>query len=402
MYTKNTGHIVGRTAILSVAVILAASLVVAQAQVTFPTLDIRVPVPPRPLVAGGAVHLAYEIHLTNFSGVPTRLDSVDVREAAQPEEASLASFQGAQLDGALLRLGAPPANGETRVIPPGQSAVLFLWITLTSTRVPTSLTHRIRFNVQGAAFTIEGVEVLPSPALPRVVGPPLEGDAWLAVNGPGNAAGHRRALIALGGQARIAQRFAVDWVRLYDDGRTVRGEPLDNNSYRAFGANVLAVDDGIVREVLDGIPENVPDPTARVVPITPKTLVGNYVLLDIGGGAYAVYAHLQLASVQVKAGDRVRKGQVLGRVGNTGNSSEPHLHFHIVDRPSAIDAEGVPYALESFLLELAPDKVTPAMTAFGNSLAIGEGGMAAWRAAVPQRRQNELPLLDALVTFQGP
>ncbi|NOT24999.1 MAG: M23 family metallopeptidase [Acidobacteria bacterium] len=254
--------------------------------------------------------------------------------------------------------------------------MLFVWVTLTSTRVPTSLTHRIRFNVagragtgppdsqdavpgQGSPFTIDGIDAPLSSALPRVIGPPLEGDRWLALNGPHNNVGHRRALIALAGQARIAQRFAVDWVRLYEDGRTFRGEPLDNNSYRSFGANVLAVDDGVVRDVLDGIPENVPHPTARVLPITPQTLVGNYVLLDIGGDAYAVYAHLRLGSVQVKAGDRVRKGQVLGRVGNTGNSSEPHLHFHMVDRPSPIDAEGIPYALESSSWNRRPTKRHP-------------------------------------------
>ncbi|NOT25000.1 MAG: hypothetical protein HOP16_02755 [Acidobacteria bacterium] len=90
-----------RTASLGVAIILAASVVVAQAQATFPTLDIRVPVPPRPFVAGGAVHLAYEIHLTNFSGMATRLDSVEVRDTARPEEALLASFEGTQFDGAL-------------------------------------------------------------------------------------------------------------------------------------------------------------------------------------------------------------------------------------------------------------------------------------------------------------
>jgi murein DD-endopeptidase MepM/ murein hydrolase activator NlpD len=218
-------------------------------------------------------------------------------------------------------------------------------------------------------------------------------------NGPGNGPNHRRTLFALAGEGRIAQRFAIDWVRLFEDGRTFQGDPRNNTSYRAFGAKVFAVADGIVVKTLDGLPENMPDPVARAVPITPTTVSGNYILLDLGDEAYAVYGHLQPGSLIVKNGDRVRRGQMLALVGNTGNSSEPHLHFHVADRPRAIDAEGVPYAFALFEIEVEPEIVTPALRAVGGSLEIDPSGLAKWKAAPLQRRQKEIPLLNAIVTF---
>jgi hypothetical protein len=77
-------------------------------------------------------------------------------------------------------------------------------------------------------------------------------------------------VLAVAGEGRIAQRFAIDWVRLFADGRAFRGDPHNNASCRAFGARVFAVADGTVVETLDSLPENVPDPVARAVPITPR------------------------------------------------------------------------------------------------------------------------------------
>jgi murein DD-endopeptidase MepM/ murein hydrolase activator NlpD len=209
----------------------------------------------------------------------------------------------------------------------------------------------------------------------------------------------RRTLFALAGEGRIAQRFAIDWVRLNNDGRTWEGDPSRNASYRAYGADVLAVADGIVFETHDGIPENVPDPVARGVPMTPDTLGGNYVLLDTGDPAYAFYAHLQPGSLKVKKGDQVHRGQVLALVGNTGNSTEPHLHFHVGDRNSPFDSEGVPYALDSFDLEASSAQVTPAIVSVGNSLGLDSARFAKWMAAPPERRRAELPSINAIVKF---
>ncbi|HEU4689575.1 MAG TPA: M23 family metallopeptidase [Vicinamibacterales bacterium] len=388
------------------ALTVISSSIAAQAPATFSPLDVRVPVSPRPLVAAGQTHIAYEVHITNMASRAATLDLVEVRDrSSKPDATPLLRLEGDVLDGALLRFGAQPNDGDRRLLAAGQTSVLCVWLSVGSDRVPRQLTHHVVVRLPTAAGTgtnaisVDGFDVAVVRDTPRVIGPPLEGDHWLAANGPDNSAGHRRTFLSLTGQARIAQRFAIDWVRVHDDGRTFRGDPLTNASYRAFGADVLAVADGVVVDALDEIPENVPDLVARAVPMTPRTLVGNYVLLDIGNGAWAVYAHLQLGSVRVRKGDRVRRGQVLGLVGNTGNSTEPHLHFHLSDRGQALDSEGIPYVFDRFELEAAGPDVTRAFRTVGQNLQIDAASITEWFARPSQTRKNEIPLMNALIAF---
>ncbi len=159
---------------------------------------------------------------------------------------------------------------------------------------------------------------------------------WLTGNGPAAESGHRRALIPVGGVPAIAQRFAIDYVMVGDDNKTFTGDQLKNESYHAEGVDALAVANGVVVEVKDSIPENIPGVNSRAVPITLETVGGNHVVIDIGGGHYAFYAHVKPGSLRVKLGDKVKRGQVIALVGNTGNSTEPHLHFHISDGDLAV------------------------------------------------------------------
>jgi murein DD-endopeptidase MepM/ murein hydrolase activator NlpD len=124
----------------------------------------------------------------------------------------------------------------------------------------------------------------------------------------------------------------------------LNGDPFVNKNYSAYGSEVLAVADAVVAAIKDGIPENVPGPTSRAVPITSETVGGNFVVLDLGG-QFAFYAHLQPGSLRVKSGDRVTRGQVIGLLGNSGNSTEPHLHFHVSTGVSPLGSEGLPYAI---------------------------------------------------------
>jgi murein DD-endopeptidase MepM/ murein hydrolase activator NlpD len=96
----------------------------------------------------------------------------------------------------------------------------------------------------------------------------------------------------------------------------------------------------------DQVPGTLPDPTT----ITLKTVDGNHVILDIGHGMYAFYAHLKKGSITVHDGERIKAGTVIGNLGNTGNTSGPHLHFHVMDGPSAMGSQGVPYVIDGFRL----------------------------------------------------
>jgi hypothetical protein len=194
---------------------------------------------------------------------------------------------------------------------------------------------------------VEGGAAKVGEAKPIIIGPPVRGE-WVPAQGAGNGVGHRRALFALQGAPRIAQRFAIDWVQVGTDGKTFAGSEKDSKSYHAYGRDVLAVGDAVVVSAQDGIPENVPGSNSRAVAITPETIGGNYLILDLGGNHFAFYGHLQPGSLRVKVGNRVRRGQVIGLVGNSGDCDQPQLHFHISDTNSVLDSEGLPYAIDSF------------------------------------------------------
>src|SRR5262249_38518940 len=183
---------------------------------------------------------------------------------------------------------------------------------------------------------------------PVVMASPLRGDHWWTPNGPANDSIHRRIVIALGSHFGLPERFAVDWIKLGDDGQSFTGDEHDNRSYHAYNAEVIAVADGQVISIKDGIPENVPNSSPMAVPITLETIGGNNVVEDLGGGKYAFYAHLIPGTIAVKPGDRVKRGQLLGRLGNSGNSTEPHLHFHVCDAPDPLFSNGLPFEIDHF------------------------------------------------------
>jgi len=84
------------------------------------------------------------------------------------------------------------------------------------------------------------------------------------------------------------------------------------------------------------------------VPITLETIAGNTITIDLGGGQFAYYMHLQPNSLRVKAGDRVRRGHVLACIGASGDAREPHLHFELTTSPKVIRGEGIPYLLNRY------------------------------------------------------
>lgn len=353
-----------------------------QKPLTIP-LDVVVPIAPTAFRADGKMNLVYELHIVNMGSKDctlTQLDAVSADSPAKP----LASFSGATLGNMISRPGQTVA--EKTKLAGGSEAVVFMWVTVDSPQdVPKTIRHRISVKIGSYPdqLTLETSPISVGRG-PIVISAPLQGDHWLAANGPSNTSGHRRALITLGGRAVISQRFAIDWVKVGNDGKTHHGDPLDNKNYYAFGSNALAVADGIVTEVKDGIPLNVPGLNSRAVPITLETVGGNHVILNIGNGNYAFYAHLQPHSIRVKVGDRVHRGQVLGLVGNTGNSTEPHLHFHISNASSPLGSEGLPYYLRSFEVE-------------GKAVGLTWNPSTATGAA--EKHRMEIPLEDDVVRF---
>jgi murein DD-endopeptidase MepM/ murein hydrolase activator NlpD len=229
-----------------------------------------------------------------------------------------------------------------------------------------------------------------------VIGPPLEGNGWVALDSLDTVKGdHRGAISPVNGGLFISQRYAIDWVRLDENGHYLHGDPTDVRCYTGYGDPILAVADGVVVETLNNLenatPPKSPDPST----ITLQNALGNHVILDIGGGYYAFYAHMQKGSVTVKPGDRVRRGQVLGRVGNSGNTASPHLHFHIMNGPTVYGSDGLPYAMDHF--ELAGQ--IPAEEFGDFTVPFLEKDFNPWRSGPPMSRRKQYPLNYTIINF---
>ena len=197
--------------------------------------------------------------------------------------------------------------------------------------------------------------------------------------------------MAINGVQRAPERFAIDWVRLQPDDRLYSGDRSTLESYAYFGVPVYAVADGTVVNLYDGAAEQVPGSPAKG--ITPENIGGNMLVIDIGGGNFAFFAHLQPGSLRVKLGDHVTKGQVIALLGNTGNSDAPHLHFQIMDSKSPLDANGLPFLLTYF--------VGQGVVADASLGPVFESGRPAVVKPNPMDgpHSDRLPLNDELVEF---
>jgi murein DD-endopeptidase MepM/ murein hydrolase activator NlpD len=146
------------------------------------------------------------------------------------------------------------------------------------------------------------------------------------------------------------------------NGTTFSGNSQDRGAYYGYGKPVFAVADARVVTAIDGRPENVPGHFENFHPATPITLDtvgGNSITLDLGDGQFAHYFHLQPGSLQVKPRDRVHAGQLLARVGASGDAREPHLHFEVTTSPTILAGEGVPYLIKHFNVEQLDGSRTP-------------------------------------------
>jgi hypothetical protein len=297
-----------------------------------------------PVIGDGTAHLAYEFYLTNYSKKPARILSLRVRGIGGAAFATT-------IEGDALKSSFTPAAPQSRleaydpVLASGASGMLFVFPDFSGRETPQRLENSIVVEADGDPKNAQRIplgEVAIRKTGAVLVDEPFAGDRWLAANGPSNKSIHRRAVIVLNGKPRSPERYAIDWIKLGDDGNSYTGDQYKNSSYHAYDVPILAVADGKIVTVKDGLPENVPHTEKLAVAMTLVNIAGNHVVEDIGGGLYAGYAHFIPGSITVKAGERVRRGQVLGRLGNSGNSSEPHLHLQVCDASSFLICEGVP------------------------------------------------------------
>lgn len=352
------------------------------------SVDLAVPFPPAMVRIAGTRVIAYEIHITNFTAIDVVLTRLIVMTA---QARTVADYVG---DDLRSRLGRPESRrrpDRPHVVPAGQRAIAYLWFDVPDHVELTALRHRVELEAGGAdgrlQTSAETTVAAPS-ASPVTLGPPLRGGPWTAIYDPLLVGGHRTAIYTIDGKARIPGRFAIDWIKLPPSGRFEMKGSLRPPDWNGNGAEVLAVADATVAAALDDTPDNTDPPSPNAPAISLANASGNYVALDLGAGRFAFYEHLLHGSVTVKRGDRLRRGDVIGRLGNSGSSSiGPHLHFHVADRNSLLGAEGLPFVFREF----------EQLGAFSSLDALVKGER--WLDA-PALRTRERPAPNAVVRFR--
>jgi murein DD-endopeptidase len=319
----------------------------AQDTVPPPRFALRVPTAPTVTNGESGAFIVYELHLTSYVPQPWTLQRVEVL-AGSSKERALHTLADRELGAAVVRPGTTIPADQRRVFAGGAWGVVMLWVPVDRSAPPATLSHRLVFASDhgGASVTreLQGGETAVRRAT-VTIGPPLRGGPW-RVAGFSNTAPHRRAIFGYGGDATINARFAIDYLRMGEDDRPFTGDRARNENHHSYGQEAIAVADGLVVGSRNELPDNTPF-AGLPGPPNLETLVGNHVFLEIAPRRYALYAHLKPGSLRVATGDRVKRGQVLGLVGNTGNSAAPHLHFQLSEDPSH-RSEGLEYVHERF------------------------------------------------------
>jgi hypothetical protein len=340
-------------------------------------------------------HLVYELRLSNPTPATIKLTKVDVIDAATGK----VLLEAGPADMAKRFSIGGRRGAEATSLSVGQFGVLFLHVPLAaSASVPRAIAHRISGVAvqQGRPDTPFTVTIGETPVIdanPVLLGPPLIGKGYLAGDGCCDTIRHVRALLPLNGRFALAQRFAIDWEQIDDQNRLVKGDRSKVKNYTIFGKDVIAVADGTVVATRNDLPEQPPGKLPDNLPIDQAD--GNFVVLDIGNGAFALYAHMQPGSVKVAAGAKVKVGDLLGKVGNTGNTSAPHLHFHVMDGPSPLQANGIPYIIDHFSMT-AIDKAGTAD--FDKAESTG-APLTLTPINPPAQKRNVLPMDLTVVDF---
>src|SRR5258708_39763 len=318
-----------------------------------PRVEVTCPKPPSPVKFADKQILVYELHITNFDAVPLTLTRLEVF-ADKDKNNPIKLISGDVLSALVARPGSAGGASDVRTIAPGTRAIVFLWLEEgIDRRVPRIFDHRMVFTTSAPSgehatasseATIKDFPVPVSTAPVPVLRAPFGGGVWLAGD-LANDSAHRRSLIAIDGNVHLPERFAIDWVKVGPNGDSHHDGTDKNENWWGYGEPIYAVADGEVTLVLDGIPENTP----RVLPLpTLDNIAGNFVVIRIASNRFVTFAHLKNGSVKVHPGDRARRGDVIGLLGNSGNATGPHLHFQVTDGNSVLQSEGIPFVFDRF------------------------------------------------------
>ena len=298
--------------------------------------------------ADGRMHLAYEIQAVNQSTLTVTVNRIQARAQKSTIGKSLAG------EDLINRTRLNDGTTGSATLGAGESAMLFLDVSYSKKRRnPKTIAHAITTSWpdpvtigETVKQTFVGVGTKVSRRKAIEVAAPLRGNNWVAASSCCTLNPHRGATLAIDGTIRVPERYAIDFIRMNPEDRLFDGLIGDLGSYAYFGTRIHSATAGKVVRVQDGLPEQVPG--ALPVGATIQNAAGNHVVVRIGKGRYALYAHMKTGSTRVNVGDKVKPGKVLGLLGNSGNASAPHLHFHVMDSASPLKSNALPFTFKAF------------------------------------------------------
>ncbi|WP_426700271.1 M23 family metallopeptidase [Rhodanobacter sp. Col0626] len=331
------------------AMLLVCLSASASAAVLRQSFDLQVPEAPTAVTVGGRRQLVYELHVTNYAGAGLMPLTLDVLDADATNSKLLASWTGPALQARTAIAGTDRSPGA-QGLAAGMQAVIYIEVVLPAGAVvPHRLNHRLTYETMALptreSGEVSGGVVAVERSAPVTLAPPLHGGPWVAIYDASVPRGHRRVMFALDGRARIPARFAIDWFRLDANGHHARGDAQKVANWLGYGEDVLAVADGTVVAVRNDYPESRSLKSSRH-PLGEGS--GNFVSLALGERRYAHYEHLRPGSVRVHVGEHVHRGEVIAALGFTGDSTGPHLHFHVSDGASPLAGEGLPFVIARY------------------------------------------------------
>jgi hypothetical protein len=294
-------------------------------------------------------HIEYDLVVTNDFQADVTLRSLVVRTGGR----KLLTLKGESLAAHTHALGAAE---PTRTIPGASSVAILVDLAIPARHpVPEHLGNHVRYALGPTPLTPAIGSYTVHRRLrverrkPLVIPPPLRGPGWMDGNSCCNPnAPHRNLLLPANGRLNPIETFAIDWLRMRG-GVWFHGDGQALGDYPGYGAKIHSVAAGTVVAAVDGRPE-APINYPSIAPFvhSPDGFPGNHVIVKIRPAKYAVYAHMQPGSVRVQPGQQVRSGEVLGLLGNSGNSTTPHLHFSIQNGPHPLASSSLPFVIDRF------------------------------------------------------
>lgn len=353
-------------------------------------LGFRVLAVPSPVRgADGRMHLAYELQVVNQTPLDVTIRKIGIRGGKNLLGKAMSE---SDIAGRITNFG----GGTGATVLGGSNSMIFVdAIYSRSRKSPKNIFHGIVLSWtdptsgQLTKQRLSGVRSRIGQRRAVRLDAPLRGGKWVGTNGCCVLNAHRGATLSIDGTVRVPERYAIDYVQLNDENRLFSGPLNENSSYPYFGDPIYSAAAGKVVRVRDGLPEQTPGSLPEGA--TLQSTGGNHVVVNIGNGRFAFYAHLQPGSVRVKKGQKIKSGKILGKLGNTGNTDAAHLHFHIMDSPSPLQSNGLPFVFRKFRGQgFIKDEV-----------AMQTGGDPGNNRKLLGPHRNELPLANQIVNFGG-